>query len=256
MLFTIKVAAATVILLYTIVLTPNSYLAPWVESSKPLTLVWFIFQGIAVLDFAYAVHDIMNINAEKSEENGNKMLAFFWRISYLAGVIFFAYIALKILKILFYFHVNCEDLDLEMMIYGTFAWGFASTVISMTTSVGTGLLPPSIALAYSSLLAWYYVPPDKTQQLRLGNEASFRHDIEGGYNCRDVPGSAAVRVPQRRGPRHIGQPAHIPNRSRERSRLLVPPQGYVSEGGVVDDIGMSFAVASIGLAMAFIDTDW
>jgi Serine incorporator (Serinc) len=44
------------------------------------------------------------------------------------------------------------------LIVTTLSWGVVATVISMLNSVGAGLLPPSMILAYSTLLCWHYLP--------------------------------------------------------------------------------------------------
>lgn len=68
-------------------------------------------------------------------------------------------LAFAVITLLRLRHINVGGGDCTgrlgaMMVAATLVWGILATCVSMLNRVGAGLLPPSVAFAYSALLCW------------------------------------------------------------------------------------------------------
>ncbi|CAM9286467.1 unnamed protein product [Pylaiella littoralis] len=137
----------------------------YAEVARVLSVVWMLFQGFLVLDFAHDIHDAIGAKADEQDSisgSSSSVFSSWWRILYL--VLSAACLAITGvgLAALFTGHVGCT---LGATLTGiTLAVGILTTVFSLVGSVGIGLLPPSILFAHSTFLCWYALSshPDST----------------------------------------------------------------------------------------------
>lgn len=137
----------------------------YAEVSRVLSIVWMLFQGFLVLDFAHDLHDAIAAKADDHDATSGSSTSIFsswWRILYLLLSAGFLAAAGFGLTVLFTSHAGCT---LGSTLAGiTLAVGAVTTIVSLLGGVGIGLLPPSILFAHSTFLCWYAMSshPDST----------------------------------------------------------------------------------------------
>jgi hypothetical protein len=243
------------LLLVLIVWVPNSAFDYWASAARILSLPWLLFQGLVVLDWAYATHDFLNLQAERPSGVFQNVLALIWRSMYLilTACMIGANIAMMI---------RIQSADLECgstlsysLLLCTACWGVLCTGISMTSIVGTGLLPPSAAFAYSTLLLWHYFP--MIQQSYLCSDETILDNYSASQILLVLLFCTLARCTFHKGGilGLLGMPAQAQNSTGSPTRLL-PPQGYVSEEGMVEDLGMCSLLVFSSFALAMLATNW
>ncbi|CAM9601813.1 unnamed protein product, partial [Hapterophycus canaliculatus] len=137
----------------------------YAEIARVLSVVWMLFQGFLVLDFAHDIHDAIGVKADEQDSISGSSTSIFssgWRILYLI-LSALCLVATGVgLASIFTEYAGCT---LGATLVGiTLSVGVVTTVLSLVESVGIGLLPPSILFAHSTFLCWYALSshPDPT----------------------------------------------------------------------------------------------
>ncbi|CAM9925972.1 unnamed protein product, partial [Sphacelaria rigidula] len=137
----------------------------YADVARVLSLLWLMFQGFLVLDFAHDLHDFIGAKAEEHDDvsgSSGSIFSSWWRILYLLISLACLVASGLGLAALFTSHAGCA---LGATISGiTLAAGLLAIVCSLLESVGIGLLPPSVLFAHSVFLGWYAMSshPDST----------------------------------------------------------------------------------------------
>ncbi|CAM9467415.1 unnamed protein product [Scytosiphon promiscuus] len=137
----------------------------YAEIARVLSIVWMLFQGFLVLDFAHDIHDAIGVKADEQDSisgSSSSIFSSWWRIFYLV-LSASCLVATGVgLTSIFTEYAGCT---LGATLAGiTVSVGVVTTVLSLVESVGIGLLPPSILFAHSTFLCWYALSshPDST----------------------------------------------------------------------------------------------
>eukprot|EP00903_Cladosiphon_okamuranus_P014540 g13487.t1 len=137
----------------------------YAEVARVLSLLWMLFQGFLVLDFAHDLHDAIGAKADEQDSISGSSGSIFssgWRILYLILSTACLVATGFGLAALFTGHAGCT---LGATLAGiTLSVGVLTIILSLIESVGIGLLPPSILFAHSTFLCWYAMSshPDPT----------------------------------------------------------------------------------------------
>jgi len=130
----------------------NSAFSAYSEVARVLSLVWMLFQGLLIVDFAHDYHDYLmekSDSLEQTDPTTSKYIKFF----YLFLSVTFQ--VLPFLGIVYLFNDYGSCPIGKFFISVTLIMGVSTTFISVTEKVLQGFLTPSILFAYSTYLCWY-----------------------------------------------------------------------------------------------------
>lgn len=126
----------------------NGFFNGWAETSRVVSFIWLVIQGLLLIDFSHDAHDILM--AESSGADGEDRTPY---TMYL--VISFCCLFAAVLGLVYLF-LNYAGCDLGMFFTVlTLIVGVLTTGISLLNSVNKGLLTPCIVFAYSVFMCWY-----------------------------------------------------------------------------------------------------
>eukprot|EP00611_Tribonema_gayanum_P008279 TRINITY_DN1778_c0_g1_i4.p1 TRINITY_DN1778_c0_g1~~TRINITY_DN1778_c0_g1_i4.p1 ORF type:complete len:442 (-),score=69.02 TRINITY_DN1778_c0_g1_i4:635-1960(-) len=279
-LWVIKAGFTTVLLACLLLWAPNGAFIHWAGAARLLSLPWLLMQGLVVLDAGYAAHEALNAKADRVEAVGGTAAAAVWRSIYLGTCMLLLGGAVATLAQLQGPAAACGGGLGSAMVALTLVWGVLATVASMLNSVGAGLLPPSVAFAYSALLCWHYLPldghGDTCAQTELHASSTSSKALmalvfltvarcslrQGGLlsllGLTDTNTSALEQTHQNgiTSGSSIGAPAAAYGSTASIGLVAVTADVTVEEVAFVEDAAMCALVAVAGLAVAMFATGW
>ena len=130
----------------------NGFFNGWAEFTRIFSLIWLLFQGLLMIDFAHDCHDAIIMKSdedEKEEEGGGRK----W-------LIFYMFLSLGFLSCgglgLAYLFMNYSGCSLgTFFIVVTLIFGVGCLIVSLLNAVNKGFLTPAIMFAYSVFMCWY-----------------------------------------------------------------------------------------------------
>ncbi|CAM9939332.1 unnamed protein product [Ascophyllum nodosum] len=140
----------------TLFLPEPALFGAFAEVARVLSLLWMLFQGFLVLDFAHDLHDAIGAKADEHDAisgSSGSIFSSWWRILYLTISLACLAATAVGMTALFSSFVGCAMGATFVGI--TLTTGLVTTAISLMENVGVGLLPPSILFAHSTFLCWY-----------------------------------------------------------------------------------------------------
>lgn len=138
----------------------NTFFNGWAETSRLLSFIWLLIQGLLLLDFAHDCHDLIMSKADEAEAQGRETRP--WYFLYLFSSVASLTCSVVGLAYLFLDYTGCK-LGMFFTIL-TLLLGVISTILSMLNSINKGLLTPCVMFAYSTFMCWYALlsSPDET----------------------------------------------------------------------------------------------